>query len=113
MKAKFVDNRKENLIQNLNLELIRDYGSRLTLSKLKETGKNKFEIYFNYNKVFHVIDDKTKTVFVRNIFFSDIYSKKIRLNEKLKLPVHDINKVINDEFNDTASKRNVKRDKSF
>ena len=100
MTTQLIDNRMENFKQTLNHQTIKRYGIKLNVGEIKELGGNKYKVTFNYNKMFSIVDDNSKTVFVRNIYFKNIYGTDINSNEELTLPLSEINKSINDEFID-------------
>ncbi len=93
-----IDNRIENFKQSLNFQTLKKYGVRLNVSDVKELGNNNYKVYFNYNKIFNVIDENSKKVYIRNIYFENIYGADVREGEDLKLPLQEINNAINDEF---------------
>ena len=100
MTDKMIDNRTEKFKQSINYQTVKLYGIRLNVGETKELSNNKYKVIFNYNKTFNIIDENTKTIFVRNIYFPNIYGTDIYMGEELKLPLTDINKAINDEFID-------------
>lgn len=102
MITTLVDARKEMLAEELNHALIKKYGTRITLKSLKEQKKNGFLARFNYNKIFHIIDDKRKKVFVRNIYFEDIFTAEIKDSRELDIPVREVNKNVKDHFIDLS-----------
>lgn len=95
---KIIDNRIQELKTRINRELVVNFESKVNLSALNEVEKNVYDIFVSYNKVFNVIDEKTKTVYVRNIYFKNIFNKQINYEEDLKLPISEINSSIKDEF---------------
>lgn len=99
MASLMLDNRKENFMEELNYGLLKNYGTRLTINDVKEE-KGKFRVFFNYNKVFNVIDDTNKKVFVRNIFFENVYSLGLSSSSQLKVPIHEVNRAIDNQFVD-------------
>ena len=100
MTTQLMDNRMENFKQILNHQAIKHYGIKLNVGEIKELGGNKYKVAFNYNKMFNIVDDNSKMVFVRNIYFKNVYATDIGANEELSLPLGEINKSINDEFID-------------
>ena len=100
MTQAFIDNRIEGFREDINYQIVRNFGTRLTINRIRPLNNEKYEVYFNYNKVFNVVNKKTKTVFIRNIFFKDIYSVEISARKKLQIPISEINKAIDDEFID-------------
>ena len=100
MTTQLMDNRMENFKQTLNHQAVKRYGIKLNVGEIKELGNNKYKVNFNYNKMFSIVYDTSKTVFVRNIYFKNIYGTDISANEELSLPLGEINKSINDEFID-------------
>ena len=97
------DNRKENVLIQLNRGLL-DYGNNLVLNELKECKLDEFEIKLDYNKIFHVKDEKTGTLFVRNIKFPNIFEARLKEGKQLKLPLDEINSSINAEYNGIKTK---------
>jgi len=98
------DSRKEDMMLNVNRTLLMDYGHNLILGGIEEQKLNTFTLKFDYNKIFHIVDEKTNTTFVRNIRFKNVYQKATRYNENLELPADEINSAINTEY---ASIRNA------
>lgn len=97
---KMIDNRMENLKSRINQELAINFDSKLNLSKVKEISNNKFEVFISYNKIFNIIDNKNKMVYVRNIHFENIFNKEIYFDDKLNLSVNEINSSLKDELLD-------------
>jgi len=92
------DKRMENVMLEINRTLLHNYGNNLVLSKLKETSLNEYHIEFDYNKIFHIKDENANTLFVRNIKFNRVFESKLKSNEKLKLPLDEINSTIFSEY---------------
>jgi len=78
--AKINDSR--TLEEELNYNLIRGYGTRLSINKVEPLNKNAYRVFFNYNKVFNIVDEKQKRIYVRNIFLK-IFIYKIFPPEKV------------------------------
>src|SRR3989339_1378811 len=92
------DSRKEDMMLNVNRTLLMNYGHNLILGSIEEEKLNTFNLKLDYNKIFHIIDEKTNTTFVRNIKFKNIFQKATKYNENLELPVDEINSAINTEY---------------
>jgi len=92
------DNRMENMMIEINRALLHNYGNNIVLSKLKESSLNEYNLELDYNKIFHIKDEKTKTLFVRNIKFNKIFGSKLKFNEKLELPLDEVNSAILSEY---------------
>ncbi|MEK6917212.1 MAG: hypothetical protein AABW92_05715 [Nanoarchaeota archaeon] len=92
------DNRMENMMLDINRTLLQGYGNNIVLSKLKETSLNEYDLELDYNKIFHIKDEKTNTLFVRNLKFNRIFGSKLKSNEKLQLPLDEINSAILSEY---------------
>jgi len=92
------DNRMENMLLEINRTLLHNYGNNILLSKLKEKSLNEFDVELDYNKIFHIKDERTNTLFVRNIKFNRIFESKLKLNEKMELPIDEINSTICSEY---------------
>jgi hypothetical protein len=92
------DNRMENMLLEINRTLLHNYGNNILLSKLKEKSLNEFDVELDYNKIFHIKDERTNTLFVRNIKFNRIFESKLKLNEKMELPLDEINSTICSEY---------------
>ncbi|MFH1638156.1 MAG: hypothetical protein ABIB71_07045 [Candidatus Woesearchaeota archaeon] len=88
----------EQFREIINYTLIKKYGSRITLDKIEEINNQRYKVSLNYNKVFHIIDEENKKLFVRNIFFKEIYTKELIHSEDLEIPLNEINLAINNEF---------------
>ena len=97
------DNRKESMLLQLNRELL-NYGNNLVLSELNESGSDEFEVKLDYNRIFNVKDEKTGTIFVRNVRFPNIFETRLKNGKKLKLPLKKINSRIHAEFNAIKTK---------
>ena len=67
------DNRMENMMIEINRALLHNYGNNIVLSKLKESSLNEYNLELDYNKIFHIKDEKTNTLFVRSINFNRIF----------------------------------------
>ena len=93
------DNRMENMTLEINRTLLHNYGNNIVLSKLKEKFLNEYDIELDYNKIFHIKDEKTNTLFVRNIKFNHIFESTLKFNKKLELPLDEINSTIYSEYN--------------
>ena len=92
------DNRMENMMLDVNRALLHNYGNNIVLNKLKEKFLNEYDIELDYNKIFHIKDERTNTLFVRNIKFNTIFEGKLKFNEKLELPLDEINSAIFSEY---------------
>jgi len=92
------DNRIENMTIEINRTLLHSYGNNIVLSKLRESSLNEYNLELDYNKIFHIKDEKTKTLFVRNIKFNKIFGSKLKFNEKLELPLDEVNSAILSEY---------------
>lgn len=92
------DTRKEEMQLEINRALLFNYGNNIVLSHIKESSLNKYELSLDYNKIFHVSDEKTKTIFVRNVQFKNVYSASLKFKEKLELPLDEINSTIVSEY---------------
>lgn len=90
-------NRKENMLLQLNRDLL-NYGNNLVLSELTGLESDEFQAKFDYNKIFHVKDEETGTIFVRNIKFPKIFETTVKKGKELKLPLDKINSIINIEY---------------
>ena len=97
------DNWKENITIQLNRDLL-NYGNNLVLSDLKKLKLDEFEVKLDYNKIFNVKDEKSGTIFVRNIKFPNIFEAKLKNGKELKLPLDEINSSINAEYNGIKTK---------
>ena len=95
---------KENMMIQVNRDLLVNYGNNLTVNKLEKSGSGEFEIKLDYNKIFHVKDERTGTVFVRNIRFPRIYESKLKKGRRLKLPLDEINSSIKTEYDGIKTK---------
>ena len=69
------------------------------MSELKELESDDFQVKFDYNKIFHIKDEETDTIFVRNIKFPKIFETTVKNGKKLKLPLGKINSIIDIEYN--------------
>jgi len=98
--TKLIDDRIENVKKSLNYQIIKNYGIKINVRDVKELGSHRYKVSFNYNKVFNIIDENSKTVYVRNIYFQNIYGTDVIAGEDLVLPVGEINRSITDEFID-------------
>lgn len=98
------DNRKENFTIGLNRSLLHNYGNNIVLSKLKEKSLNEYYIELDYNKIFHIKDEETNTIFVRNIRFKNIFDSLLKYDEKLDLPLDEINSTIHAEYDSIKNK---------
>lgn len=92
------DERLKTIKNRVNNELAINYDTKLNLSKVRELEGNKFELFVSYNRIFNVIDETNKIVYVRNIHFKDIYNTVLHFEDNIKLPIHEINSSIRDEF---------------
>ncbi|HIH24726.1 TPA: hypothetical protein HA251_06860 [Candidatus Woesearchaeota archaeon] len=98
MNRAFVDDRKEKIEEELNYRLVKHFGTRLGINKVEDLKNKRYKISLNYNRVFHIIDDSQKKLYVRNIFFENIYSLEVATPDDLAIPIKDINKMIDDQF---------------
>ena len=92
------DNRMENMTLELNRALLYNYGNNIVLSKLKEKSLNEFDVELDYNKIFHIKDEKTNQIFVRNIVFNRVFETKLKYKDTLKLPLDEVNSAITSEY---------------
>lgn len=87
----------EELMVGLNQEIMTNYGNRLTISDAIERGKV-IELKLDYNRIIHIYDSSTNTIYVRNINFPFIFNGDIQLNQKFKLPLDEINKSVDNKY---------------
>jgi len=97
MVKRLVDTEIENCQLELNRGLLYEYGSKLVVSSIREVG-NKLDIKLNYNKIFHIIDEKKKAVYIRNLRFENVFETDLKRGEKLTLPLDEINSAIELEY---------------
>ena len=95
MKA---DNKKKLMALYIKGCLLKNYGNNLVLSRLKEVELNLFDVELSYNKIFHIKDELSDTLFVRSIKFDRVFDGRLKFNGELKLPLDEINSTIHSEY---------------
>lgn len=92
------DVRDDEMRLGINRTLLSKYGNNLVLSSINEEGLNNYNLELDYNKIFHIFDEQSNTVFVRNLKFKSIFKTSLKLSEELDLPLDEINSAIKSEY---------------
>lgn len=89
----------QELKTQLNRDILMNYGSRLSISKVSKKG-NDVELKLDYRRVIHILDSYTNTIYVRTITFPSIFDGDVDLNKSFKLPLDEINKSVENKYID-------------
>ncbi|MBN2251169.1 MAG: hypothetical protein JW724_03745 [Candidatus Altiarchaeota archaeon] len=89
---------EKSIEEELNYKLFKGYGTRLVINKVEPVENRKYRVSFNYNKVFNIVDEKQRKIYVRNIFFENIHIQNVSPGEELRVPILEVNKAIENEF---------------
>lgn len=89
---------EKSIEEELNYKLFKGYGTRLVINRIEPIQNKKYKVTFNYNKVFNIVDEKQKKVYVRNIYFENIHIQNVSAGEELKIPILEVNKAVQSEF---------------
>lgn len=88
--------------KRLSRELMINYGPRLLIAEATKRN-NKVELLIDYRRILHLLDSDTNTVYVRALHFPAIFGIELKDENKLKIPLDEINNNINNRYSELRS----------